>query len=146
MGRDGAEEKSKRNHPSSANPRKKDMTRRRSSFPAATPSAAVAAIVSITVAALPACPLQASAHKKFTFTTTHANELEEGSYQGGVESQIKHIIEETLKDKPLAAGSSVDKATIHVKKGREREGGRERERKNNSRISRYGSCGFFGRP
>ena len=109
------------------------MTRRRSCFPAATPSAAVAAIVSITVAALPACPLQASAHKKITFTTTHA-ELEEGYYQGGVESQI----EETLKDKPLAAGSSVDKATIHVKKGREREGGRERERKNNSRISRYG--------
>jgi len=94
------------------------MTRRRSCFPAATPSAAVAAIVSITVAALPACPLQASAHKKITFTTTHA-ELEEGYYQGGVESQIKHIIEETLKDKPLAAGSSVDKATINVKKGRE---------------------------
>ena len=61
-------------------------------------------------------PRETSAHKKFTFTTTNANELEEGFFQGGVESQIKHIFEETLKDKAIAAGSFVDKATTHAKK------------------------------
>jgi hypothetical protein len=45
------------------------------------------------VVALSFFPRETSAHKKFTFTTTHANELEEGFFQGGVESQIKHIFE-----------------------------------------------------
>lgn len=64
--------------------------------------------------ALLLCPLQASAHKKFTFTTTHANELEEGFFQGGVESQIKHIFEETLKEKETVSDSSLAKATTRT--------------------------------
>ena len=87
------------------------MTRRRSRLPAAAATTALFAVV-----ALSFFPRETSAHKKFTFTTTHANELEEGFFQGGVESQIKHIFEETLRDKATAAGSSVDKGTIHAKK------------------------------
>ena len=87
------------------------MTRRRSRLPAAAATTVLFAVV-----ALSFFPSETSAHKKFTFTTTHANELEEGFFQGGVESQIKHIFEETLRDKATAAGSSVDKGTIHAKK------------------------------
>ena len=87
------------------------MTRRRSRLPAAAATTVLFAVV-----ALSFFPRETSAHKKFTFTTTHANELEEGFFQGGVESQIKHIFEETLRDKATAAGSSVDKGTIHAKK------------------------------
>ena len=97
--------KSKRTHRSSALLRKNDMTRRRSCFPAATPSAAAAALMLFTVVALSLFPRQTSAHKKFAFTTTHANELEEGFFQGGVESQIKHIFEDTLKDTAMAGDS-----------------------------------------
>ena len=82
-------------------------------------AATTAAAVLFTVA-LACFPLQASAHKKFTFTTTHANELEEGFFQGGVESQIKHIFEETLKEKETVSGSSLVKATVatgHSKHG-----------------------------
>ena len=57
------------------------------------------------VVALFFSPLEISAHKKFTFKTTHANELDEVFFQGGVESQIKHIFEETLSEKALAADS-----------------------------------------
>ena len=87
------------------------MTRLRSRLPAAAATTVLFAVV-----ALSFFPRETSAHKKFTFTTTHANELEEGFFQGGVESQIKHIFEETLRDKATAAGSSVDKGTIHAKK------------------------------
>ena len=87
------------------------MTRHRSRLPAAAATTVLFAVV-----ALSFFPREMSAHKKFTFTTTHTNELEEGFFQGGVESQIKHIFEETLKDKAMAAGSFVDKATTHAKK------------------------------
>ena len=87
------------------------MTRHRSRLPAAAATTVLFAVV-----ALSFFPREMSAHKKFTFTTTHTNELEEGFFQGGVESQIKHIFEETLKDKAIAAGSFVDKATTHAKK------------------------------
>lgn len=90
------------------------MTRRRSRLPAAT-----AAAISFVFVALCFFPLEASAHKKFTFKTTHANEIEEGFFQGGVESQIKHIFEETLSERALAAAdsSSASKATTHAKPG-----------------------------
>lgn len=89
------------------------MTRRRSRLPAATATA-----ISFVFVALCFFPLEASAHKKFTFKTTHANELEEGFFQGGVESQIKHIFEETLSERALAAAdsSSVSKARTHAAK------------------------------
>ena len=89
------------------------MTRRRSRLPAATATA-----ISFVFVALCFFPLEASAHKKFAFKTTHANELEEGFFQGGVESQIKHIFEETLSDRALAAAdsSSVTKARTHAAK------------------------------
>jgi len=81
------------------------------------PTSAAATLVLLNVA-LSCFLLQTSAHKKFTFTTTHANELEEGFFQGGVESQIKHIFEETLSAKAMAVdSSSVAKATTHAKPG-----------------------------
>ena len=93
--------------------RRTDMTRCRSRLPAAT-----ATTILFTVVALCFFPLEASAHEKFTFTTTHANELAEGFFQGGVESQIKHIFEETLSKKVTAAdSSSVAKARTHAKAG-----------------------------
>ena len=84
------------------------MTRRRPRLPAAT------AVMLIALVALLLSPRETSAHKKFTFTTTHDNELEEGFFQGGVESQIKHIFEETLKDKVMAEKKN-SSATIHEK-------------------------------
>ena len=88
---------------------------RRSHLPS--PAAAAATIVLLNVA-LSCFLLETSAHKKFTFTTTHANELEEGFFQGGVESQIKLIFEETLSKKATAAdSSSVAKARTHAKAG-----------------------------
>ena len=92
------------------------MTWRRSSLPVATTSVTAAALV-LFVVAMSCFPMQTSAHKKFTFTTTHANELEEGFFQGGVESQIKHIFEKTLflsnseNKATVADSSSVVKAT-----------------------------------
>lgn len=86
------------------------MSRHRSRLPAA------AATIMLFAVALSFLPRETSAHKKFTFTTTHANELEEGFFQGGVESQIKHIFEETLKDKAMMADSSAAKATTRAKK------------------------------
>ena len=79
-------------------------------------STATAALVLFAIA-ISCFPVQTSAHKKFTFTTMHANELEEGFFQGGVESQIKHIFEETLSlsnsenKAMLTEDSSVAKAT-----------------------------------
>ena len=56
----------------------------------------LAAALLFFVVLLCSSPLHVRAHKKFTFTTTHSNELDEGFFQGGVESQIKHIFETTL--------------------------------------------------
>ena len=67
------EQETQRRNPvrSSFSFKKTDMTRHRSRLPAAAATTVLFAVV-----ALLFYPRETSAHKKFTFTTTHANELE----------------------------------------------------------------------
>ena len=66
--------------------------------------------------ALSCFPLQTSAHNFLCLKPRTPTSSERAFFQGGVESQIKHIFEETLEDKTLVEDSSAAKATIHAKK------------------------------